>query len=270
MEYLLTFEDGSSAYLEHFGVKGMHWGVWNDETRARRMGGTGAVRKNETDASAKRKGLTDKQKKMLKGAAIGLGTAAAIGGGVYLAKTAADRRLGEELKKGLRNVRANEGARLAAEATIARTNVLDNASRKNKWDQRGAAKRDLASATRFFSTRDDYNTARANAANYIEYLADKPGNVFRLVDATIDYKKASAEVRAKHAKGKQFVNRMAKAGALTAVVAGAGTGTGYYKRATSKKSSGKKKESKGQEKRRLKRELREIETLERLEREGRG
>lgn len=38
MKYYATFSDGSSAYLEHFGVKGMHWGVWNDETRARRMG----------------------------------------------------------------------------------------------------------------------------------------------------------------------------------------------------------------------------------------
>lgn len=38
MEYKLTFEDGSDGYLEHFGVKGMHWGVWNDETRARRLG----------------------------------------------------------------------------------------------------------------------------------------------------------------------------------------------------------------------------------------
>ena len=35
MSYKLTFEDGSSAYLEHHGVKGMHWGVWNAETRAR-------------------------------------------------------------------------------------------------------------------------------------------------------------------------------------------------------------------------------------------
>ena len=35
MDFLITFEDGSSAYLEHYGVKGMHWGVWNAETRAR-------------------------------------------------------------------------------------------------------------------------------------------------------------------------------------------------------------------------------------------
>ena len=38
MDILATFEDGSSAYLEHFGVKGMKWGVWNAETRARRAG----------------------------------------------------------------------------------------------------------------------------------------------------------------------------------------------------------------------------------------
>lgn len=35
MDFLITFEDGSSACLEHYGVKGMHWGVWNAETRAR-------------------------------------------------------------------------------------------------------------------------------------------------------------------------------------------------------------------------------------------
>ena len=35
MEYKITFEDGSEAYLAHHGVKGMKWGVWNEETRAR-------------------------------------------------------------------------------------------------------------------------------------------------------------------------------------------------------------------------------------------
>lgn len=33
------------GYLEHFGVKGMHWGVWNEETRARRMGSFGASKR---------------------------------------------------------------------------------------------------------------------------------------------------------------------------------------------------------------------------------
>ena len=52
MSYKLTFEDGSSAYLEHFGVKGMHWGVWNDETRARRMG----LKQRKSHASEKLSG----------------------------------------------------------------------------------------------------------------------------------------------------------------------------------------------------------------------
>ena len=34
MDYIFTFEDGSKA-LVHHGVKGMKWGVWNSETRAR-------------------------------------------------------------------------------------------------------------------------------------------------------------------------------------------------------------------------------------------
>lgn len=36
MDYMITFEDGSEAYLAHRGIKGMKWGVWNEETKARR------------------------------------------------------------------------------------------------------------------------------------------------------------------------------------------------------------------------------------------
>lgn len=35
MEYLVTFDDGSSAFLAHHGVKGMKWGRWNAETKAK-------------------------------------------------------------------------------------------------------------------------------------------------------------------------------------------------------------------------------------------
>ena len=38
MEYRIVYKDGSVSYLEHSGVKGMKWGVWNEETRARRAG----------------------------------------------------------------------------------------------------------------------------------------------------------------------------------------------------------------------------------------
>lgn len=36
MDYLITYKDNQSTYLQHFGVKGMKWGVWNAETKARR------------------------------------------------------------------------------------------------------------------------------------------------------------------------------------------------------------------------------------------
>ena len=37
MDYKFTFEDGSEA-LMHYGVRGMKWGVWNEETSKRRTG----------------------------------------------------------------------------------------------------------------------------------------------------------------------------------------------------------------------------------------
>lgn len=44
MDYIITFDDGSSAYLAHHGVLGMKWGVRNAETRAKYAGGTGGQR----------------------------------------------------------------------------------------------------------------------------------------------------------------------------------------------------------------------------------
>ena len=73
MQYKLTFEDGSDGYLAHHGIKGMKWGVWNEETRARRMGGTGERR----TSSSKTPLLSDRQKAMLK---AGLAGTAIVGG----------------------------------------------------------------------------------------------------------------------------------------------------------------------------------------------
>lgn len=49
MDYIFTFEDGSSA-MAHYGVKGMKWGVWNQETRDRYFG-LGGLRNLALDAS---------------------------------------------------------------------------------------------------------------------------------------------------------------------------------------------------------------------------
>ena len=38
MMFKIVFEDGASEYLAHYGIKGMKWGVWNEETKARRGG----------------------------------------------------------------------------------------------------------------------------------------------------------------------------------------------------------------------------------------
>lgn len=38
MDYILRFSDGSDGILTHSGVKGMKWGVWNEETKARYNG----------------------------------------------------------------------------------------------------------------------------------------------------------------------------------------------------------------------------------------
>ncbi len=51
MDYKFTFEDGSMV-LAHSGVKGMKWGVWNDETKAK-YGGT-RPRKTEAERQAAR------------------------------------------------------------------------------------------------------------------------------------------------------------------------------------------------------------------------
>lgn len=38
MEYLIHYSDGSEGYLAHHGIKGMEWGVWNEETRLKYLG----------------------------------------------------------------------------------------------------------------------------------------------------------------------------------------------------------------------------------------
>ena len=58
MDYLIRFEDGSEAYLSHHSIKGMRWGVRNEETKAR---------------YSKRSSKKETLKKVGKGVAVGVG-----------------------------------------------------------------------------------------------------------------------------------------------------------------------------------------------------
>lgn len=68
--YLLHFEDGSSGYLSHHGVKGMKWGQWNPETQAKygqvnaSGGGGGVSEEDEEDEKEKEDVKTKKPEKL--------------------------------------------------------------------------------------------------------------------------------------------------------------------------------------------------------------
>ena len=50
----MNFQERYSNFLMHHGIKGMKWGVWNDETKARYVGGSG---KNFSDKDWKKAGF---------------------------------------------------------------------------------------------------------------------------------------------------------------------------------------------------------------------
>ena len=109
MPYRSTPSKKTSAYLAHFGVKGMHWGVWNEETRRRHMGGGKRAAKSDIPGSDKKRGLTDKQKTALKVAA-GVAIVAGVAGVSYLAL----KKHGGVGKIAVEKVFANEGKQVVA------------------------------------------------------------------------------------------------------------------------------------------------------------
>lgn len=254
MEYYVTFADGSSAYLEHFGVKGMHWGVWNAETRARRMGGgTGAKRKGSSgessSTSSSGRHLTDKQKKMLKGAAIGIGTAAAIGGGVYLARTGKLKQLNNAKNIAINKAKAEHEDRvkrvrndLRGKMYDARLETAENPFSKgpNSWlNYRTHVEEARREHTRHKLGKDEW----ANRPALRTYI-----NSSIAVGRTLTNSRAMMNgkinvANKSYKKGKRAVDALTAAGGILAVGAGTGAGVGYYKKSTSKtkRSSAKKR-----------------------------
>ena len=96
MQLKLTFEDGSSAFLAHHGVKGMKWGVHNEETQqkygetgAGLAGGGGAVSEDDKDVNS------DESRKKENQSAEGSNPLAALQSGFSDAKKFASSKLTE-------------------------------------------------------------------------------------------------------------------------------------------------------------------------------
>lgn len=140
MDYKFTFEDGSAA-IAHYGVKGMKWGQWNPETRARYAGaGNGTFYKKASRGDQYGRAVTDqrraynarqpKAKQVAKVALLGLG-------GAHGYNTARSRGLGrtesllnaslgpfyaqgvkrKQRKAGTTNVKLSDPARARADYT---------------------------------------------------------------------------------------------------------------------------------------------------------
>lgn len=84
--YLLSFEDGTYGYLAHHGIKGMKWGVWNDETRSRYTAGPG------------HRSITKANKKVDKKSAVYQEAVKTHGQDSYQARAAA-KQLGDAVEK---------------------------------------------------------------------------------------------------------------------------------------------------------------------------
>lgn len=196
MPYKLTFEDGHSAYLEHFGIKGMHWGVWNDETRARRMGTSNKTSNHSRAVDDFKMGSADYQKRLTKigysdkqakqiaksrewykKAAIGALTIAAVGGAVALGSYAVRKYGVKTLKAGsiLQTVHAGDIAeRIGKESFYASYTKADNAIYKGFFGRAGtnitklAAKQDIKIAPEAHAHKIFMETVKENPR--ISYL----------------------------------------------------------------------------------------------------
>lgn len=130
-------------YILHFGVKGMKWGVRKDRDKT-----SSRKRSESKESSSEKKGLTDRQKKVLKGAAIGATALLAAYGGyklhqiykdkaVDLGKSKLSGDLPEQIvEHGLKKLKVKE----SLSDTLSRSNPLrDTPEGKNNCSLAGLA-----------------------------------------------------------------------------------------------------------------------------------
>lgn len=112
----------SEDYLMHHGVKGMKWGIRHDPERV------GKVRSTDQSIYNKRKGLTNKQKKIIKGAAIAAGVVAAAGVGTIA----------------VRNIKMTNAAKKEVIAAIERNGHREVREALNTWQKSAIDNRESA------------------------------------------------------------------------------------------------------------------------------
>ncbi len=227
MDYLVTFEDGSTGYLAHHGVMGMKWGVRNAETQAKYAGKSGSA--------TRRGGLSADTKRRLKTAAIGLGTAAAIGGAVYLgrrtglAKIAATRAAKERAAKHIlaqqRKSTASKAKQIQERFTNdwTRRNAKYGASRKSAKHHLKDSMREIRKPPHERNLRIENHPATKPAKQIADLLDSYQFDKFNH-QITMNTYKHDYEVR------RRVANALTAVGGAAAVGAGVGAGRSYSKR----------------------------------------
>ena len=151
----------NELYLAHHGVKGMKWGV----RRARNRIGSAY-----SNMQSRRANITPEQRarrrKMMKRAAIGVGTAAAVGGSLYLTKTGQGRALSRRALRNANRMRLNakNGSIIAtrrAKAGLAEARRRGrNTARYMKNQHFNDRARKVSNAARYGANKVSYNTKR--------------------------------------------------------------------------------------------------------------
>lgn len=207
MEYVITFDDGSEAYLAHHGVLGMKWGVRNAETQARYAGGKGGQRRyrlashgNEYSQSVTntRRAYNAKQSRVKQAAKVGLmgvsGSRAyntSRSRGLSRAESLQNATLGEIYIAGVKNKQKKAGT--------TKTKISDSARLRSEYANSQSTGKQVAKivlggtiGTVGYDTMRSRGTSRLGAAAVTAVLGGEPVAAIARV--------AEDEARQKHGK----------------------------------------------------------------------